>query len=106
MNAAAKPRLVIVFVMLLSMGVSMGLPAEDVLDAVYDESEALPCESTPLFSIMLSPVAARTTQFPLSSSDPKPADLSLFAPAHFRDTDTDRSADTRASLVLLCTLLC
>src|SRR5271157_6413841 len=52
MRAAARPRFVIVFVMLLSMGVTLGLPAEDVLDAVYDESEALPCETTPLFSIV------------------------------------------------------
>jgi hypothetical protein len=50
MGAAAKPRCAVVFLMILTLGVSLGLPAEDVLDAVYDESEATPLESTPLFS--------------------------------------------------------
>ena len=67
MGIAAKPRCAVVFLMILTMGVSLGLPAEDVLDAVYDESEALPYEGTPLFSIVVPPVAARTTRAVLSS---------------------------------------
>ncbi len=66
MGAAAKPRFVIVFVMLLSLGVSLGLPAEDVLDAVYDESEALPCETTPLFSIVAPQGSVRIPKGELS----------------------------------------
>ena len=51
MGAAAKSRFTIVFLMLLSLGLSLSFPAEDVLDAIYDESEAVPYEVTPRFSI-------------------------------------------------------
>ena len=106
MSVAAKPRFAVVFLMILTLGVSLGLPAEDVLDAVYDESEALPCEGAPLFSIVLSPVAARGPQAPLSSLHLKLGAPSPFAPAHVRDTDALRSADARALSALLCILLC
>jgi len=49
-GVATKPRLAVVFLMILSLGVSLGLPAEDVLDAVYDESEAVPFETIPLLA--------------------------------------------------------
>ena len=106
MGAAVKARFAIVFVMLLTLGISLGLPAEDVLDAVYDESEALPSEGTPLFSIVLSPVAARRTQVPLSSLHRLPSAPSPFTLVSVRDADTHRSSDARTSLALLCTLLC
>jgi hypothetical protein len=106
MAGTAQPRFAVVLLMILTLGMSLGLPAEDVLDAVYDESEALPCEGTPLFSITLSPVATRTTQASLSSSHPKPGAPLLLVRARVRDTDAHRSADAGVSLALLCTLLC
>ena len=106
MGGATKPRFAVVFLMILALGVSLGLPAEDVLEAVYDESEALPCEGTPLLSIVVPLAAARTTQVPLSSSHPKPGAPSLFAPARIPKTDAHRSADAGVSLALLRTLLC
>ena len=106
MAGLTKPHFAVVLLMILTLGVSLGLPAEDVLDAVYDESEALPCEGTPLFSTVLSPVATRTTQAPLSSLTPKPGAPLLLVRARLRDTDAHRSADARVSLALLCTLLC
>ena len=45
--------------MLLSLGLSLSFPAEDVLDAIYDESEAVPYEDTPLFSIAAPLSSAR-----------------------------------------------
>jgi len=51
MGATAKPGFAIVFLMILSMGLSLSFPAEDILDAIYNESEAVPCERTPVFSI-------------------------------------------------------
>ena len=50
MNQAAKPRYVVVLLMMLTLGASLGLPAEDVLDAVYNESETLPFETAPQFA--------------------------------------------------------
>ncbi len=35
----------------LVLGLSSALPAEDSPDTAYDESESLPCESTPVFSM-------------------------------------------------------
>ena len=53
---------IFVFCVLLGFGVSLAVPAEDVPETAYDESEALPYEGTPLFSIVVPLVAARTTQ--------------------------------------------
>lgn len=59
MGVAAKARCAFVFLMVLTLGVSLGLPAEDVLENVYDESETVPCEVTPLFSIVVPQASAR-----------------------------------------------
>ena len=53
--------------MILTLGVSLGLPAEDVLDTVYDESETLPLERTPLFPGAGVKVLTCTPQPPLKS---------------------------------------
>lgn len=106
MGRAVKPRFAVVFMMILAVGVSLGLPAEDVLDAVYNESEALPYEVVPLFSVMLRSVAFRTTQEPVSSPNLKARVPFSFAAAHVRDMDARRSANAQVSLALLCTLLC
>jgi len=106
MGATAKPRCAIVFLMILTLGVSLGLPAEDVLDAVYDESEPLPYENIPLVPIVRSPAAVRTTQSQLSSLHIKSEAPFPFPAARVRDTVANRRADARISLAILCTLLC
>jgi hypothetical protein len=58
MGSVAKPHRAFVFLMVLTLGLSLGLPAEDVLDAVYDESEAVPYEVIPPHSISSSPLSA------------------------------------------------
>jgi hypothetical protein len=105
MGGVAKLRFAVVFLMIFTACLSLGLPAEDVLDAVYDELEVLPYEVIPL-SISVPPMAARTTQAPLSSLHHKPCAPSLFAPARTRDADANRSADARTLAALLCILLC
>src|SRR5450755_4504915 len=106
MGVPAKPRCTVVFLMFLTLGVSLGLPAGDVMDAVYDESEAVPYEVIPLFSVALWPVAVRKTQAPLSSLHLRAGVPSSFTPARVRDTDARRSAGVQVSLTRLCTLLC
>jgi hypothetical protein len=106
MGIAAKPRCAVVFLMILTMGVSLGLPAEDVLETVYDESEAFPSEGIPLFSIVMPLAAARTTRAVLSSLHPGLGTPSLFEPARVRDINANRPTGTRISLALLCTQLC
>lgn len=48
----------VLLLLLLGFGVSLPVSAEDVPETPYDESETLPCASTPVFSIaMLKPFA-------------------------------------------------
>jgi hypothetical protein len=57
-----KPRSALVLLVLLGLGVSVGVPAEDMPETAYDESETLPFEGTPPFSIVVpEAVAARPT---------------------------------------------
>ena len=96
---------ILILFVLLGLGVSLGFPAEDVLEAAYDESEAVPYEATPLFSIVVPLVAARTTQA-LSRSCPGLIPPSLFASERVLDTDAYRPTDSRILLALLHTLRC
>jgi hypothetical protein len=106
MGIVAKPHRAVLFLIVLTLGVSLGLPAEDVLDAVYNESEAVPYEVIPLVSIVVSPLLARSTQAAPNSFDQKLGVPSRFSSARARDTEAHRSADARALSALLCILLC
>lgn len=97
---------ILILVVLLGFGVSLGVPAEDVLETAYDESKVLPYEGTPLFSIVLPLVAARTTRAVLSFLHLKHGAPSLFPSARVRDADAHRPVDARVSLEILCSLLC
>ena len=101
-----RPCSILILFVLLGFGVSLAVPVEDAPETEYDESAALPSEGTPLFSIVVPLVAARTTQAVPNSLHPRLGDPSLFTPAGVRDTDAHRAADPRISLALLCTLLC
>jgi hypothetical protein len=52
------PRSVLVLFVVLVLGVSFAVPAEDIPDTAYDKSESLPCESTPVVSIALPKIVA------------------------------------------------
>jgi hypothetical protein len=52
---------ILVLFVLLGFGVSLIVPAEDVPETPYDESETLPFEGTPLFSITIPRASARIT---------------------------------------------
>jgi len=101
-----RPCFILILFVLLSFGVSLAIPAEDMPETAYDESEALPYEGTPLFSSVVPLRAARTTQEVPSSLHPRLGARSLFAPARLRDANANRAKNTRISLALLCTLLC
>jgi hypothetical protein len=100
-----RPGSILIIFVLLAFGMSLAVPAEDVPETAYDESEGLPYEGAPLFSIVVPLVAARTAQAVLISLH-KLGAPSPFPLAHFSDTDANRSADTRISLALFCTLIC
>ena len=101
-----RPCSILVLCVLLGFGVSLAVPAEDVPETSYDESEAVPYESTPVFSIVAPQAAAQIAQSALSSLHHK-LDAPLLHPsARVRHTDAHRFANERSWLALLCTLLC
>jgi hypothetical protein len=106
MGIVAKQPCLVVFLMVLTLGASLGLPAEDVLDDVCDESEALPSEVIPLGSNSSPPLSTTTTHATPNSLHHELRLPSRFSSARVSDTDAHQSADARVSLVLLCTLLC
>ena len=61
-------RCLLVLLVALAFGLSFAIPAEDMPETAYDESEALPYEATPLFSIVLQESAR--TQSVLTSASP------------------------------------
>jgi hypothetical protein len=97
--------ILVVFV-LLAFGLSLAVPAEDVPETGYDESEALPYESTPLSSIVVPLAAAPTTQAVPNFLHHKLGVPCRFSSARVSDTEAKGATDTRISLALRCTLLC
>jgi hypothetical protein len=59
-----------VLLLLLVFGVSVVLPAEDVPETPYDESEVLPYAGTPLFSIALPQPGGRIAKAELNCASP------------------------------------
>jgi len=53
---------VLIFFVLLGFGVSLAVPVEDAPDTAYDESELLPYEGVPLFSIVVPQTPGRIAE--------------------------------------------
>ena len=58
----------LILILFLSFSVCQALPAEDVPETAYDESEGLPYEATPLFSIVVPQASARIAKAELRCS--------------------------------------
>ena len=106
MGIVAKPHRAVLFLMVLTLGVSLGLPAEDVVDAVYDETEAVPLDVITPTSIVVSPRSAKKTQTAQNPLDQKLGVSSRFSSDRVSDDEAKGTLNTRISLSLLCTLLC
>lgn len=57
-------RSILVFLVALFFGLSLAVPAEDVPETPYDESEVLPCESTPVFTTAVRTALLKTEPAP------------------------------------------
>ena len=101
-----KPCFILIIFVLLAFGGSLAVPAEDVPETAYDESEGLPYEGTSLFPIVVPLAAARALRSSWSSFRFEHGVPSPFTPACVRDANANRATDARISLILLCTLLC
>jgi hypothetical protein len=62
-----KPRFALALLLLLGLGASQAVPAEDLPETAYDESETLPYERTPPLSITVTQSPERTAKVELRS---------------------------------------
>ena len=93
------------FVVLLVMGLSLAVPAEDLAETAYDESEALPYESAPQISdTMLQPTASAAEAMP-GARRRELATPSQGMAMPIDGADAHRFAQAQGTLALLCTLL-
>jgi hypothetical protein len=53
-----RPCFLLILFVLLGFGLSLAVPAEDVPETAYDESEGLPYQSTPVVSIVVPDTVA------------------------------------------------
>lgn len=100
-----KPRPPLVFFVLLFLCLSLALPAEDLMETAYDESEAQPCESTPLVSNVTPKAASATPTVRIDQGRQLTSPTQLNA-TRINVTDAHRPAEAQVALALLCTLLC
>jgi len=101
-----KPSCALIFFVLVIFSLALAVPAEDVPETTFDESETQPYEGSSLFAIAVVQASTRTTQEALSYSGLKLSVLSLSAVARFHDTFANRSSGARVSSALLCTRRC
>ena len=102
MRKLSPPLVLFVF---LFLGLSLAVPAEDLMETAYDESEAQPCESTALIS-NVTPQAASATPTVRIAQGRQLANPTQATAARINVTDAHSPAEAQVGLALLCTLLC
>jgi len=100
-----KSRPPLVVFVLLFLGLSLAVSAEDPMETAYDESEAQPRESTPLIS-NVTPQAPSATPTVRIAHGRQLANPTQVTATRINVTDAHRSAEAQVALALLCTLLC
>lgn len=101
-----KSRSAFILLVLLVFCFSLAVPAEDLPETAYDESETVPCEGTPLFSNVIFQATASTPGAVESSVRPGSGTPFRFAVTGVAGTDSHRCTTVRVALALRCTLLC
>jgi hypothetical protein len=95
-----------ILLVLMSFGLSLAVPAEDVPETSYDESEALPYESTPVFSIVVARAVVSETRDARSALYLESGAVSSSTNVGINGKDAAGSPQGRDALALLCTLRC
>jgi hypothetical protein len=101
-----EPRVVLILLVIMSFGLSLMVPAEDVPETPYDESEALPYESTPAFSIVVPHAVVSETRRARSALYLGSSPVSSSTNVRINGKDAAGSPQGRDALALLCTLRC
>ena len=100
-----KPRPPLVLFVLLFLGLSQAVLAEDLMETAFDESEAQPCESTPIVSNVTAQAASATPTVRIAQGR-KLANPTQVIATHINPTDAHRPAAAQVALALLRILLC
>jgi hypothetical protein len=101
-----KPRFALILFVLLVFGLTLAVPAEDVLETTYDESETQPYEAIPLLSIASPLTASGMTQAVLNDARLRSDTPFRSAVTTSNDMGQHPTAEARIALAMLCTLLC
>ena len=96
----------LVLLVLLSLGLSLAVPAEDLTETAYDESEALPGAITLRITGLMPPATASTSQTARTDRRRRLASPYRLTVAWVNGTRAHHSTDARVALALRCTLLC
>lgn len=100
-----KPCSALIIFVLLVFGLSLAVPAEDVAEAAYDESETQPYDAITLFSIVAQATTRCTTQAVLREVHPR-SGIALPSAKRNNDAGSHRSAKALVALALRCSFLC
>jgi hypothetical protein len=93
-----KSWLILLYFVVLVLGLSLAVPAEDLPETAYDESEAAPYEITPRFSCVMSQAAALAVGAVRSALHLRCGTPFQFAVACITDTGSHPSAEARIAL--------
>jgi len=102
----SEPRVVLILLVLMSLGLPLIVPADDVPETPYDESDALPYEGTPVFSIVVPHVVVPETRKARSALYVGSGAVSSSTNVRINGEDAAGSPEGRDALALLCTLRC
>src|ERR1035437_9816201 len=98
-----KPCSALILFVLLVLSLTMAVPAEDVLETTYDESETQPYEAIPLFAILSLSVVGEPSQAPRSAERVRWSTPLWRGVTRVNGEDATRSPNARGALALLCT---
>jgi len=101
----------LVFLMILVLGLSPALPAEDLPGTAYDESETLPFESSLPISKLIARISSATqtamseTHAVRNATNPQVSTPILLSARPISRTDSPRFTEARSLLAHACTFL-
>jgi hypothetical protein len=102
----SKLRSIVVFFVLLFVALTLIVPAEDMLETAYDESEVLPFECTPLMQNAMPQVSGSRVQSVPGAVHGQAAASRRTMQTPIAETHAHRLVDARVALAILCIHLC
>lgn len=100
------PLSTIVFLVVLTLGLSLAVLPEDVAETAFDESETMPFEGAPLFSLVTPRAMAPGRQDARRAIGYRSCALSQLSSLHLNDDGVVQSGQARSALALCCALRC